>query len=1384
MTAQNQWQMKRAGVVNFWYYDEEIFQFADGKLLLRGSNGSGKSVTMQSFLPVLLDGKKSPDRLDPFGSKARKMEDYLLGEKEVTERDERTGYLFMEYKRKNTAQYITTGIGLRAKRHKNMDFWGFVITDNRRIGYDLFLYKEEKIGSSSQKVPLTKKELELKIGEGGRVVQSQKEYMELVNKYIFGFETLEAYDELIKLLIQLRSPKLSKDFKPTVIYGILENSLPELSDDELRPLSDTIENMDQTKQQLEQLERDKRALERLCAHYDAYNQYMLAEKAAEYVKARKTLQKKKEEEKALQETIKELNEKFTECIAEQNKLKTDKEVYTETKKQLEKHEVFDAEQEKLLTEKKLASLKDEGNKKEFALNVKEKRERQLRESIQEQMDEHHEFQEKMNELLEEMETDALEASFSNHEINAEDFKRHMEGEFDFIVWKKEAEVYEENLRKILAKWQEYNREKQRFDDASREYGEAQKRLDQTRYEERKWLSLFEEEKNQLHEAFIRWVSDHPYFEISEDQMQQTLHRIQDLYEPYAFEEAKHPFVVKYEELKQQYGTEKLQQAHQISILDKEIKEKKLELEEWKQKKDPEPPRHVLTIEARKELEEKRIPFVPFYQAVEFHDDVSEDLRERVESALYATGLLDALIVPNEYDHMVTKHDKIIQANPVRNDQHTLAAWLKPDLPESSKISKEEVEKVLSSIVVDGEKKNGETVVYSDGRYKIGLIAGHSPTNDAQFIGSQARERYRKQKIEQIQEELSLLQKKREEWQEKYEQTMQMINEIEVSFTQFPTERDAKEAFSNLQAVRHRLKNDEEEVQKRNEKVKEAHRRWDKIRYELNEWTKDMNIEANEQAFHSAHAFMQSYLKQLQSLQVTFTAFARNRTYLQSQKKNLEEVMEDIDSLKGELNILKDRMDKETLKLEQLQKRLQELGAEDIRRQIQEVTEMLEKIEERLPKLGELAVSYTKDRETAEEKQKIILDELTHLEKLDACWEELFEEEVGLRFVLNEEEEGENIYELAKNIQRTYADLLKKETRGSISEKLTKCFFQEQQTLVEYRLTEEMWGKTLDIDEFEGISEEMSMKWNSLHEKARRTILLLEFKGKRVSPYYVLKEIEHDIITQQEVLNETDRELYEEIILNSVGRILRARIHRAERWVKKINDLMEKRDTSSGLTFSIKWRPKTAEVEEEMDTKDLVDLLRSDPRLLKEEDMKRITNHFRSKITRARELSLSEGYGATLHQVIKEILDYRKWFAFTLYYKREGEPKRELTNHVFFTFSGGEKAMAMYIPLFSAAYSRYQEASLDAPYIISLDEAFAGVDENNIRDMFELVEELGFNYIMNSQALWGDYDTVSSLSICELVRPKNAPFVTVIRYFWNGSQRKLLMDEWEEEAMKV
>ncbi len=73
---------------------------------------------MQSVVPLLLDGNMSPERLDPFGSRDRKMSSYLLEEDDG--REERTGYLYLEFKRKETENYLTIGMGIRAEKGKTI----------------------------------------------------------------------------------------------------------------------------------------------------------------------------------------------------------------------------------------------------------------------------------------------------------------------------------------------------------------------------------------------------------------------------------------------------------------------------------------------------------------------------------------------------------------------------------------------------------------------------------------------------------------------------------------------------------------------------------------------------------------------------------------------------------------------------------------------------------------------------------------------------------------------------------------------------------------------------------------------------------------------------------------------------------------------------------------------------------------------------------------------------------------------------------------------------------------------------------------------------------------------------------------------------------------
>jgi hypothetical protein len=519
--ANYKWQLHRAGLLNFWYYDEDEFQFADGKLLLRGNNGSGKSVTMQSFIPILLDGRKSPDRLDPFGSKARRMEDYLLGEKGVVDREERTGYLYLEYKKEGLEQYLTTGIGLRAKRGSAMNFWGFVILDNRRIGKDFLLYKKERSLGKEEKVPLTRVELENRLADGGRVVRTSKEYMNLVNKHIFGFENITDFEELIKLLIQLRSPKLSKDFRPTVIYEILNESLPGLSEDELRPLSETIENMDQIQQQIEQLDREQKSLQRLCKQYNDYNQMILLEKARGFLNIHADLNRFIADEKELNNQLVNLNELTDKLKARKNELNREHDVLQEEQSKLVKHEVFDLEKEKIQLEQNLQTKKDGLAGKEKNLDKQKNNELGLNRKKDEEEQKLARLDAEITEKIEDLDYDSDEAQFFNHSLARKEFmQKYKNGEFVFDLWKKETENYRNKLAAILKAIEKLDKTQVDFQDADKELAEARKKTDLNEVEAKKWGELFAEEREILLSAIYSWIEQATELKLAEFDIQE------------------------------------------------------------------------------------------------------------------------------------------------------------------------------------------------------------------------------------------------------------------------------------------------------------------------------------------------------------------------------------------------------------------------------------------------------------------------------------------------------------------------------------------------------------------------------------------------------------------------------------------------------------------------------------------------------------------------------------------------------------------------------------------------------------------------------------------------------------------------------------------------
>src|ERR1700760_3972281 len=91
--ATMRFRLHRAGIRNVWQYDEQEFAFGDGRLLLRGKNGAGKSKALEMLLPYLLDGDSRA--LDATGTGRTTLVWLMLDGFEQTNR---LGYLWVEFR--------------------------------------------------------------------------------------------------------------------------------------------------------------------------------------------------------------------------------------------------------------------------------------------------------------------------------------------------------------------------------------------------------------------------------------------------------------------------------------------------------------------------------------------------------------------------------------------------------------------------------------------------------------------------------------------------------------------------------------------------------------------------------------------------------------------------------------------------------------------------------------------------------------------------------------------------------------------------------------------------------------------------------------------------------------------------------------------------------------------------------------------------------------------------------------------------------------------------------------------------------------------------------------------------------------------------------------
>jgi hypothetical protein len=179
-----------------------------------------------------------------------------------------------------------------------------------------------------------------------------------------------------------------------------------------------------------------------------------------------------------------------------------------------------------------------------------------------------------------------------------------------------------------------------------------------------------------------------------------------------------------------------------------------------------------------------------------------------------------------------------------------------------------------------------------------------------------------------------------------------------------------------------------------------------------------------------------------------------------------------------------------------------------------------------------------------------------------------------------------------------------------------------------------------------------------------------------------------------------------------------------------------------------------------------ELLLKDPARITDADREALHAFFRARIEEAK----AKDTAASWEEQLAEVLDYTAWHQFVVKLDRaNGSGWQLLTKKLHGALSGGEKAIALHLPLFAAVASHY-EAVPNAPRPILLDEVFVGVDTTNRGQVFALLSALDLDLILTSDHEWCTYRELPGIAVHQLITGADDgdDAVTSVRFVWNGT----------------
>jgi uncharacterized protein (TIGR02680 family) len=1325
----NRWRPRRAGIINLYEYANQVFDFAGGRLLLRGHNTSGKTKALELLLPFCLDGDIRPSKLDPFASGAKDMRWNLVG---CIDQEQRDGYVWLEFERideTGVTRRLTAGIGMHAsKQLPKVTRWYFVVRE-RRVGTDLQLMRGHN--------PIGKAELAAALGDDGELLDSPRDYRARLGDLLFGFHGEEQYQTMLRLMLDLRRPHLSKTLDPDGVAEQLSAGLPDIDDDLMRRLAGGLEQLETLERGLARRrdvrERVRRFHQRT---YSAYVRAVVRERADDLRRAQTAVEKAAEQLRATQASLNAERERAERAGAERDAAESAVERL--------------AAEERALTSSEAWSSVAEVE----ALGGQAAAQRNAARTAREHADSTAES------------AGALEAELITARAAAADQRERAEGDLgDALALAERAglvkraeplaaqlrdgtlapDTWGSALRDLARDWRDVlHRHRELLADARRATAAA----DRARIAER-------EAADRVEQLAGRYAACEEQFEHARAELSQQLARWRDKLVELPVDDRAFAAALELghaaqapapgladcvERVRTALADERsaLLSARRVAAEAMASIEAEIELVRAEHDDGPLAPPWARSKRDRR-------AGAPLWRLVDFTAPVGDGQRAALEAALEASGLLDAWVTPSGRLDDPALADVVLSDGPAAAGE-TLASMLAPVAGQP--VAEPIVAGLLSQIGL-GDRPAGPWVDL-DGRFALGPLTGRGAKMHAEHLGAAARVARRTRRIAELCTRITELQTEIaahdsglaaiERRRATLDSELAMLPPIDEVRAALDAERvmaamQTETARVHEQAIAAARAGADAELAA--DAARREHAASHGLLATLDEQALDRLREASAELAGSVGAVSRAWALAARE--------ADGAAALAAKLSQTQALAADQDRRARDEQTEADRLTAEHAAREQA------LGTtgEELRRRYAVV-------------VSELKSARETHRHAGAETQTALVaaaalqrDAVAHGTEHDRTRDQ-------------REDSSRAFVQLARGgiLQLALGDATPTDADRSHAWTFTRTL-EVVRALPEELLSVRSSAGALAVEVGRNVQlldrELAEADMSAYASRGEDGLLLVRVTetGSEQTLAEVLDTLDAEIADREQILTAEERRVFSDALVEEIADHLRQRMHEVRGRVEQMNAVLRRSPTAAGKVVVLEWQPLE---DDEGTQRAALALLRRDIHRLGGESRTELVTFFRRRIEAARREHAFGAESRPMADTLMSAFDYRRWFAFGLHERSDAGLVR-LTKRRHAVGSGGEQSVLIHLPLFAAAAALYGESQ--APRFVMLDEALSGIDDDTRERVLEATVAFDLDVVMTSHELWGTYRSVPQLAIYQLHRENGTFGVHAIPFIWDG-----------------